>query len=278
MTWVATGVSAGGAVVSAVGAGKAGKEASRKAASQEQMLRQDMAERTRIARRQEGLWSPIEDKLQSQALATGIDPLRAGIVRQTVGTEFNNADRNIQRIIGTRGVSSGLAASMMGGSQMNRARAMATGMLGEYQNKDQLRMGLLSRYNPLAMGEYQSQGLRGMAAHYGDQASRAYAAEQQGWQGAAQGVMNAGMAYARSNNPKPPSSVDIKHSGLPSSESLSPIQPRSTIDSNLFTPGVVPSYGPITGGYTGADSFSNRNSIWGPVGSGNYTNYLGGRP
>ena len=65
MTWVATGVSAGGAVMSGVGASKAGKSAAKNAASQQQLLAEDLAERKRVARRQEGMYGPIEEMMIS---------------------------------------------------------------------------------------------------------------------------------------------------------------------------------------------------------------------
>jgi hypothetical protein len=196
MTWVATGVGAAGTIYSGVSAGKAGKAADKSAAQQQALLAQDLAERKRVAARQENIYGGLEQRLVSRANQVGIDPIRAGVIRSRVGTEFDNADRNITRMIGTRGVSSGLGASLLGSSQMNRARALAGGMIGEYQNKDTMGMQLLSRYNPLQNAEFQSQGLRGMASFYGDEAARARAAEQAGWQGVGQGVMGTAMLYA----------------------------------------------------------------------------------
>lgn len=241
MTWVAVGIGAVGTVSSGVSANKAGKEAKRQGQNQQDLLRQDLEERKRVARRQEGIYGPIEEQLASMASARGIDPLRAGVVRQRVGTEFNTADRNITTMIGNRGVSSGLGASLLGASQMNRARAMASGILGEYQNKDAMRMQLLSRYNPLQTAEFQSQGLRGMSDFYGQEAARARAAEQQGYQGMAQGVMNMGMMYAM-RRPTQPNNTTPGNPGLPSTPLTSM---RPNYESALpMAPGIIPTPGP----------------------------------
>lgn len=250
MTWVSTGVAVGGAVVSASSASKAGKAAKENAQRQEALMSQDLDERKRVARRQEGLYGPIEERLASMASANGIDPLRAGVVRQRIGSEFNAADRNILTMIGNRGVSSGLGAALLGGSQMNRARAMATGILSEYQNKDSLRMQLLGRYNPLQNAEFQSQGLRGMASFYGNEADRARMAEQRGWEGAGRGLMAAGAAYAagsaaqNADTTSTVTSVNIPTEGL---EALA-LPQRSDMSAMDIPPAVAPS-GQVAGAY-----------------------------
>lgn len=247
MTWVAVGVGVAGAATSASSASKAGKSAKRNAQSQQALMAQDLEERKRVARRQDGIYGPIEEQIAAMATAKGIDPLRAGVIRQRVGTEFNAADRNIVRMIGNRGVSSGLGASLLGASQMNRARAMASGVLGEYQNKDAMRMQLLSRYNPLQNAEFQSQGLRGMAGFYGAEADRARQAERMGWDGAARGLMGAATAYASRANTTPDTTITSVN--LPS-EGLSPIDTsqRNFDGLDSFSPGVMPS-GPVSGTY-----------------------------
>ncbi len=256
MTWVAAGVTVAGTIYSGVSANKAGKEAKKQAENQQRLLSEDLEERKRIARRQEGIYGPIEEQIAAAAAAKGIDPIRAGIVRQRVGTEFNAADRNILTMIGNRGVSSGLGASLLGASQMNRARAMASGILGEYQNKDAMRLQLLSRYNPLQLGEFKSQGLRGMSEFYGQEAARARAAEQQGWQSAAQGVMNVGLMYALRQQPK--QGVAAPPIGDPS---MTPLTSVSTPSNSVLpqAPGVIPT--PTAGTIPQAFGVSNLPSF-----------------
>jgi hypothetical protein len=235
MTFVTAGVMVGGAALSANSAKQANKTAKKSAEGQRQLLERDLNERMRVQKRMEGLYGPIEEQLASQAKAPGIDPFRMGILRSNIEREYGNAGRNINTMIGTRGVSSGLAASMLQTNELSRARAMAAGVLGEYQNKDQLRMGLLSRFNPIQTADYTSQGLRGLASFYGDEAQRARQASQDGWNAAGNGLMNAAMYYSSRPAAPAPSAPTLPKAGLGAGILPSAPGPVPTPNPNTFT-------------------------------------------